>query len=100
MLNSACKSIAYEMAKIQRAKEYTESMDSDDIVEDAFLNLDARLSGDNVINSILGESAMDDDEDIEECIAQMSCESTEDEEIQRILNSKTNMTIDDVMGIK
>ena len=36
MLNSACKSIAYEMAKIQRAKEYTESMDSDDIVEDAF----------------------------------------------------------------
>lgn len=100
MLNNAYKSIARERARIQRIMEYTENMDSDDVVEESFLSLDAKLSGDNVIKSILNESALDDDEDITECIAQMSCESTEDEEIERILNSKTDMTIDDVMGIK
>ena len=100
MLNNAYKSIARERASIQRIMEYTENMDSDDVVEESFLSLDAKLSGDNVIKSILNESALDDDEDITECIAQMSCESTEDEEIERILNSKTDMTIDDVMGTK
>ena len=100
MINNAYKSIARERARIQRIMEYTENMDSDDVVEESFLSLDAKLSGDNVIKSILNESALDDDEDITKCIAQMSCESTEDEEIERILNSKTDMTIDDVMGIK
>lgn len=99
MLSNALNSIAREKAILSRNREYIESMDEDDLIEESVLDLDRRLSGD-ITDAIIGESSDDYDEVIESVIDDISPESDIDEEVDRIVESTENLTIDQVMGIK
>lgn len=99
MLSNALNSIAREKAILSRNREYIESMDEDDLIEESVLDLDRRLSGD-ITDSIIGESSDAYDEVIESVIDDISPESDIDEEVDRIVESTENLTIDQIMGIK
>lgn len=99
MLSNALNSIAREKAILSRNREYIESMDEDDLIEESVLDLDRRLSGD-ITDAIIGESSDDYDEVIESVIDDISPESDIDEEVDRIMESTENLTIDQIMGIK
>lgn len=99
MLSNALNSIAREKAILSRNREYIESMDEDDLIEESVLDLDRRLSGD-ITDAIIGESSDDYDEVIESVIDDISPESDIDEEVDRIVESTENLTIDQIMGIK
>lgn len=99
MLSNALNSIAREKAILSRNREYIESMDDDDLIEESVLDLDRRLSGD-ITDAIIGESSDDYDEVIESVIDDISPESDIDEEVDRIVESTENLTIDQIMGIK
>lgn len=99
MLSNALNSIAREKAILSRNREYIESMDEDDLIEESVLDLDRRLSGD-ITDAIIGESSDDYDEVIESVIDDISPESDIDEEVDRIVESTENLTIDQIMGIE
>ena len=86
----AFKSVRKERASIERDRLYIESMMEDEATEAALC-------------ALVPETMMEDvdisDADIEALIDKLPVTDGDDEEIEKILQSKKNLSIDDVMGI-
>ena len=86
----AFKSVRKERASIERDRLYIESMMEDEAV-DAALSAMAPMT--------MMEGVDISDADIEALIDKLPVTDGDDEEIEKILQSKKNLSIDDVMGI-
>ena len=91
MLNSAIDEILYERAAFARDVEYIRNNVIDSDVQDAIL----------ACESAMGEYTMEATEDeIDAAIKQASKDdSTEQEEVERILRSDSDLTLDEIIGI-
>lgn len=100
MMTNATNSIAREKAKLLRSREYIESMDDDDVIEEAFLSLDRKLTNTS-FNLMCNESAEETEERLalEKCIDDIPIDDSEEKEIDKILESTEDLTIDQIIGI-
>ena len=86
----AFKSVRKERAGIERDRLYIESMLEDE-------NLDAAMAA--MAPTTMMEDVEISDADIEALLDKIPVADGDDEEIEKILQSKKNLSIDDVMGI-
>lgn len=89
------KQIAYERASFARDVEYLQQMAEDTIIQESMVALDQYHKG----TIGIFESTEEDDPEILEAIDKIPTENNEKEEIERILSSKKDMNIDDVIGL-
>jgi hypothetical protein len=88
--------IAYERADFARDVEYIRSMVNDSEIQEAVYSLEEYKKG---IRGIF-ESDEDDDPELIDAVDQIPVDDSDKEiEIERILNSNSNMSIDDIMGL-
>ena len=86
----AFKSVRKERAGIEHDRLYIESMLEDE-------NVDAAIAA--LAPTAMMEDVDISDADIEALIDKLPAADGDDEEIEKILQSKKNLSIDDVMGI-
>lgn len=87
--------IAYERASFARDVEYLQQMAEDAIIQESMVALDQFHKG----TIGIFESEDTDDPEILEVIDQIPSENKEKEEVERMLSSKKDMNIDDIIGI-
>lgn len=92
MLNTAMNDILFERAAFARDVEYMRNNIEDSIVQESVL----------ACESVMGEYTVEaTDEELDAAIKQASKDdSTENDEVERILRSDKDLTLDEIIGIE